>query len=405
MTLSPGVRLGPYEILGRLGAGGMGEVYRAHDTRLDRTVAIKVLAHHLTRDPDMRRRFEREARAVASLSHPHICHLNDIGQHEGTDFLVMEYLEGETLAHRLTRPGGSHAPPLPIDEVLRYAVEMAEALSEAHRRGIVHRDLKPGNVIITKSGVKLLDFGLAKLLPAGVGSAAALSTMPHRQQPLTDKGTIVGTWQYMAPEQLEGKEADARSDIFAFGAVVYEMATGRKAFEGESHASLIAAILEREPPPILERQPVAPPALDRVVRKCLAKSPDARWQTARDLADELKWIAEQRLPTSTISSAGLRISTSSRWTCSASCRTRSRSWPATSAAAPSSWTCRARSAPRSISTSSIRACSRSDRPCRSSSRTRCSATPLLAHTGRRYASSEDSCCVPILNSPTCWLTR
>jgi eukaryotic-like serine/threonine-protein kinase len=296
------MRLGPYEIRERLGAGGMGEVYLARDTRLDRTVAIKVLAEHRVTDPQMRVRFEREARAVAALSHPHICHLNDVGHHDGADFLVMEYLEGETLAARLARGA------LPLDEALRYAIEIADALSEAHRHGIVHRDLKPANIIVTKAGVKLLDFGLAKLQQTAVGPNVTGSTLAAtRENPLTGEGSILGTWPYMAPEQLEGKDADTRTDLFAFGAVLYEMATGRRAFEGDSHASLIAAILERDPPPLVERQQSTPPALERVVRKCLAKHPEARWQTARDLADTLKWIAEERQSRAVEAPAAVRV--------------------------------------------------------------------------------------------------
>ncbi len=284
MALSTGKRLGPYEVLSPAGAGGMGEVYRARDTRLDRTVAIKVLPAHLAENPDLRQRFEREARAVSSLNHPNICLLFDIGHQDGIDFLVMEYLEGETLAARLEKGA------LPPDQVLRNAVQIADALDKAHRQGVIHRDLKPGNIMLTKSGVKLLDFGLAKALPtAGIGD---FSQSPTQSRPLTAEGTIVGTFQYMAPEQLEGKEVDARSDIFAFGAVLYEMATGRKAFEGKSQASLIAAIVSSDPPPISTLQPMTPPALDRVVRTCLAKDPDERWQTAHDVMLELKWIAE-----------------------------------------------------------------------------------------------------------------
>jgi eukaryotic-like serine/threonine-protein kinase len=285
--LAPGTRLGPYEIVSPLGAGGMGEVYRARDTRLDRTVALKVLAGHRITDPQMRQRFDREARAVAALSHPHICHLNDVGHDNGVDFLVMEYLEGETLAARLARGR------LPLNEVLHYAIQIAEALVEAHRHGIVHRDLKPGNVILTKTGVKLLDFGLAKLQPIAAGPASLSTQGPTRETPLTGEGSILGTWPYMSPEQVEGKEADARTDLFAFGAVLYEMATGRRAFAGDSHASLIAAILERDPEPFADQLANAPVALERVVRKCLAKDPAARWQSARDLADTLKWMARE----------------------------------------------------------------------------------------------------------------
>ncbi len=285
MSLSPGTRLGPYEILAPLGAGGMGEVYKARDTRLDRTVAIKVLPSHLSADPDRRTRFEREARAVSSLNHPNICTLHDIGHQDGIDFLVMEHLEGETLAARLERG------PLATAQLLRVAVEITDALEKAHRSGIVHRDLKPGNVMLTKSGTKLLDFGLARAA-APLAAAGDLTQSPTMTRPLTAEGTIVGTFQYMAPEQLEGKEADARTDIFAFGAVLYEMATGKRAFEGRSQASLIAAILKEDPRPISALAPLAPPALDRVVRHCLAKDPDDRIQTAHDVRLELLWISE-----------------------------------------------------------------------------------------------------------------
>ena len=241
MALADGTRLGPYEILAPIGAGGMGEVYRAKDTRLDRTVAIKVLPSHLSNDTELRQRFEREAKAVSSLNHPHICTVHDVGQQDGVDYLVMEHLEGETLAARLAKG------PLPTDQVLRYAIEISDALDKAHRQGVVHRDLKPGNIMVTKSGAKLLDFGLAKLQHAESGQGEALSALPTENQSLTGAGTILGTFQYMAPEQLEGKDADARTDIFAFGAVVYEMATGLKAFEGKSQASLIGAINDLGP--------------------------------------------------------------------------------------------------------------------------------------------------------------
>jgi serine/threonine protein kinase/Tol biopolymer transport system component len=285
MALQPNQRLGPYEILSAIGAGGMGEVYRARDTRLDRIVAVKILPDHLSDRAELRERFEREARTIASLNHPHICTLFDIGQQDGIDYLVMEYLEGETLAQRLVKG------PLPLDQVLRYAIEVADALDKAHRKGITHRDLKPGNIMLTKSGTKLLDFGLAKLRQNGA-PVAPLSQLPTAQNAVTAEGTILGTWQYMAPEQLEGKEADARTDIFAFGVVVYEMATGKKAFEGNSQASVIGAIMNSDPPPILSLQPMTPVALDRAVKRCLAKEPDKRWQTASDLCEELKWIAE-----------------------------------------------------------------------------------------------------------------
>ena len=285
MAILPGRRLGPYEILAAIGAGGMGEVYRARDTRLDRIVAIKVLPTHLADRPELRERFEREARTIASLNHPHICTLFDIGHQDGTDFLVMEYLEGETLAQRLLK--GS----LPLAQVLQYAIEIADALDKAHRKGITHRDLKPGNIMLTKSGTKLLDFGLAKLKQEA-SPATSISDLPTAGAEITGEGTIVCTLQYMAPEQVEAKEVDARTDIFAFGAVVYEMATGRKAFQGKTSASVMAKILEADPPPMASLQPMTPPALDRVVKKCLAKEPDQRWQTASDLCAELKWIAE-----------------------------------------------------------------------------------------------------------------
>jgi Tol biopolymer transport system component len=284
MAILSGKRLGPYEILSAIGAGGMGEVYRARDTRLERIVAVKILPDHLSDRAELRERFEREARTIASLNHPHICTLHDIGQQDGTDFLVMEYLEGETLAERLKKG------PLPLDQVLQYAIEISDALDKAHRKGITHRDLKPGNIMLTKTGTKLLDFGLAKLRASP--TASPLSQLPTANDNITAQGTILGTLQYMAPEQLEGKEADARTDIFAFGTIVYEMATGKKAFEGKSHASLIARILEADPPPISSLQPMTPPQLDRVVKKCLAKEREDRWQSAKDLTDELKWIAE-----------------------------------------------------------------------------------------------------------------
>ncbi|MBZ5718916.1 MAG: protein kinase [Acidobacteriia bacterium] len=286
MSLTSGTRLGPYEIVSPIGAGGMGEVYRARDTRLNRTVAIKVLPAKICADPDSRQRFEREARAISALQHPHICTLHDIGQQDGMDYLVLEFVEGETLEARLSRG------PLPVEQVLRYSGEIAGALDKAHRQGIVHRDLKPGNIMLTKSGAKLLDFGLAKLQVDSAALSSALTEVTVADEKLTAKGMLVGTFQYMAPEQLEAKEADARSDIFALGAVIYEMATGRAAFAGKSRASLIAAILAAEPPAISTVQPMTPPALDRVVKRCLAKDPDERWQNAGDLAAELKWIAE-----------------------------------------------------------------------------------------------------------------
>ena len=295
MALTAGTRLGPYQIADQLGAGGMGEVYRATDTRLDRTVAIKVLPEHLASDPQRRERFEREARAVSSLNHPHICTLHDIGEQNGTHYLVMELIEGQTLQQRLEKER------LPVDQALEYAIQIADALDKAHRKGVVHRDLKPGNIMLTKSaGVKLLDFGLAKL-KGDAGTVSPLSQMPTQDPstPLTAEGTIIGTLQYMAPEQLEGKEADPRTDIFAFGAVVYEMVTGKKAFDGASPASLIGAILKDVPPLVSDFQPISPTTLDRTVKKCLAKDPDGRWQSTGDLLDELKWVTEGSASVST----------------------------------------------------------------------------------------------------------
>ena len=283
MALAGGTHLGPYEIISAIGAGGMGEVYRARDKRLNRTVAIKVLPRRLSDQPELKARFEREAQTVASLSHPHICPVFDVGQEGDINYLVMEYLEGRTLADRLE--GGA----LPLDDALRIAIEVADALDRAHRQGIVHRDLKPGNIMLTKSGTKLLDFGLAKLTQTHASSE--LSSLPTNAS-ITAQGTILGTLQYMAPEQLEAREADARTDIFALGVILYEMVTGKKTFAGRSQASLIAAILERDPPAMSTLQPMTPRLLDRVVKKCLAKNPDHRWQAAGDLLDELKWVAE-----------------------------------------------------------------------------------------------------------------
>lgn len=285
MPLTAGTKLGPYEIQSPLGAGGMGEVYRARDTRLDRDVAIKVLPANLSSDPSLRQRLEREAKAVSKLTHPHICTMHDIGHQDGVDFIVMELVEGETLEQRLTKG------PLPPDQVLRIAAQVADALARAHKMGFVHRDLKPANIMLTKTGAKLMDFGLAKQSgPAPLATALTEMTMEHAK--LTSEGMLVGTFQYMAPEQLEGKEADARADIFALGELIYEMATGKPAFTGKSRASLIAAILTTEPPPMESLQPMAPVSLGRIVRKCLAKDPDERWQSASDLAAELKWIAD-----------------------------------------------------------------------------------------------------------------
>ena len=285
VALAPGTRLGPYVTVDLLGAGGMGEVYRATDTRLDRTVAIKVLPEHLARDPNRRERFEREARAVSSLNHPHICTLFDVGEQDGIHYIVMERVEGATLAARLEKGR------LPLDQALEYAIQIADALDKAHRQGVVHRDLKPANIMITKSGTKLLDFGLARL---GVGAPTTpLSEIATREtEPLTTEGAIIGTLQYMAPEQLEGKETDARSDIFSFGALVYEMVTGKRAFVGEGQASLIGAILKDDPGPMAEFQTVTPASLDHVIGRCLVKDPDQRWQTAADLMHELTWVGE-----------------------------------------------------------------------------------------------------------------
>jgi Tol biopolymer transport system component/predicted Ser/Thr protein kinase len=285
MTLESGARLGPYEIVDAVGAGGMGEVYKARDTRLDRTVALKVLPEHLAENPEFRVRLEREAKAVSSLSHPHVCALYDVGHDEGVDYLVMEFLEGESLAERLTKG------PIPIEELLRVAIQIADALEKAHRSGIIHRDLKPGNIMLTREGAKLLDFGLAKA-EAGLAAAGDMTASPTASQPLTAAGTVLGTYLYMAPEQLECKEVDARTDIFALGAVLYEMATGQRAFSGESSASLIAGIMHQQPQPASQVQPMTPPALDRVIQTCLAKNPDDRWQTAHDVKLQLQWISE-----------------------------------------------------------------------------------------------------------------
>jgi eukaryotic-like serine/threonine-protein kinase len=284
VTLSAGTKLGPYEIVAPIGAGGMGEVYKARDTRLERIVAVKVLPQRLSSSPEVRQRFEREAKTISQLSHPHICALYDVGREAEMEFLVMELLEGETLSARLVKGA------LPLEHTLRCGVEIADALDKAHRQGIVHRDLKPANVMLTKSGVKLLDFGLAKAIQPEAPQGS-LTSLPTRQG-LTQEGTILGTFQYMAPEQLEGKDADARTDIFAFGAVLYEMATGKKAFSGASQASLISAIMKEDPAPITTVSPLSPPALDHVARKCLAKDPEDRWQSAADLRSELRWIAE-----------------------------------------------------------------------------------------------------------------
>jgi eukaryotic-like serine/threonine-protein kinase len=284
MPLPLGTMLGPYEIQSSLGAGGMGEVYRARDTRLDRTVAIKILPAHLS-DPVSRQRFEREAKIISGLNHPNICVLHDVGSQNGVDYLVMECVEGETLAKRLER--GS----LPLEQVLKYGAQIADALNKAHVRGVIHRDLKPGNIMLTPAGAKLMDFGLAKPV-SPVASPATMTAAAPQQSPITEQGTIIGTFQYMSPEQIEGKDLDNRSDIFSFGAALYEMLAGQRAFQGKSQLSVASAILEKEPDPISNIKPMTPPALDHTIRKCLAKVPEERWQSASDLAGELRWIAE-----------------------------------------------------------------------------------------------------------------
>jgi eukaryotic-like serine/threonine-protein kinase len=263
----------------------MGEVYRAKDTRLERTVAIKILPAQFSSDPVRKQRFEREAKTISNLNHPHICVLYDVGHQDGMDYLVMECVEGETLAKRLEKG------PLQLDQALKYSAQIADALDKAHRSGVVHRDLKPGNIMLTPTGAKLLDFGLAKPV-APLASVATLTGAVTQSSPMTEQGAIVGTFQYMSPEQVEGKEVDGRSDIFSLGAVLYEMLTGKRAFEGKSQLSVASAILEKEPESISVVKPMTPPALDHAIKKCLAKVPDERWQSASDLASELKWISE-----------------------------------------------------------------------------------------------------------------
>jgi eukaryotic-like serine/threonine-protein kinase len=294
MPLTSGTKFGPYEIVSPIGAGGMGEVYRARDTRLDRTVAIKVLNSQLIISAELKARFEREAKVISQLQHPNICVLFDIGSENGTDFLVMEFLEGESLSEKLKRG------PLPNDELLKTAIEIADALEKAHRAGIIHRDLKPGNVMLTKSGAKLLDFGLAKTMTAAVTSGggssasvfAAAVTMSSPASPLSTAGAILGTVQYMAPEQIQGLEADARSDIFAFGLLLYEMATAKRAFQGKTQSSVVGQILALDPAPISSIQPMSPPALSRLVSTCLEKDPDERFQTIHDVKLRLVEITE-----------------------------------------------------------------------------------------------------------------
>jgi serine/threonine protein kinase len=282
MSLPSGTKLGPYEIQSPLGAGGMGEVYRARDVRLARDVAIKILPAHLSSNSDAKRRFELEAKAISGLNHPNICTLYDVGHQDGLDFIVMEYLAGETLETRLVKG------PLSLEQALDYGSQIAHGLDKAHRNGIIHRDLKPANIMLTRSGAKLLDFGLAKVdtqtaVHTDLTAATAALSMTHQ-------GVIVGTLRYMSPEQVQGKNLDARSDIFSLGAVVYEMVTGRKAFDGKSQLSAASSILEKEPESIFAIAPLTPASVDHVIRRCIAKDPDERWQTARDLASELEWL-------------------------------------------------------------------------------------------------------------------
>ena len=296
MALSSGTRLGPYEIQSPLGAGGMGEVYRARDTRLDRTVAVKILRSHLSANPEAKERFEREARVISSLNHPNICVLHDVGADDGASYLVLEFLQGESLETRLQRG------PLSLKQALECGAQICDALEKAHRAGIIHRDLKPANIMLTPTGAKLLDFGLARPMMALVGSPVGSrghltpSTPTMNLSPLTSAGTLtqkgllVGTIQFMAPEVLQGREADARSDIFSFGCVLYEMVTGRRTFEGKNQSSVASAILEKDPEPLSKRQPMIPASLEHVVQECLAKDPDSRWQSAADIARELRWI-------------------------------------------------------------------------------------------------------------------
>jgi Tol biopolymer transport system component len=284
MALAPGTHLGPYEIVSPLGAGGMGQVYRARDTRLGRDVAIKILSREMSADPARKQRFEREAKTISGLNHPNICTLHDVGSQDGVDYLVMECVEGETLAKRLEKGA------LPLEQALKYGAQIADALDKAHRNGVVHRDLKPGNIVLAATGAKLLDFGLAK--PAMPLASGVTLTSATPRTPVTEEGTVLGTFQYMSPEQVEGKEVDGRSDIFSLGAVLYEMLTGKRAFEGKSQLSVASAILEKEPAPISSVKPLTQRGLEHVIRKCLAKAPEERWQSASDLASELKWINE-----------------------------------------------------------------------------------------------------------------
>ena len=288
MSLPSGTKFGPYEINAPLGAGGMGEVYRATDTRLNRTVAVKILPKHLSEKTEARERFEREARAISQLSHANICQLYDLGDQDGVHYIVMEYLEGETLATRIARGR------LPIEQVLRYGAEIGEGLDCAHRAAVIHRDLKPGNIMLTRSGAKLMDFGLAKTAAVASPQSSGLSltmTSPNINEPLTTEGTVIGTFQYMSPEQVEGREADTRSYIFSFGTVLYEMTTGKRAFEGKSQVSVASAILEKDPEPVTVVQPLAPPALQHVIQTALMKDPESRWQSAADISRQLRWMS------------------------------------------------------------------------------------------------------------------
>ena len=309
MSLATGTQLGPYEIIGALGAGGMGEVYRARDTRLDRVVAIKVLPSHLSTDPEAHERFDREARALSSLNHPNVCTLHDVGHQDGVYFLVMEFLEGQTLGDRLARG------PLLFPEALRTAIEICEGLERAHRRGVIHRDLKPGNIMLTKSGAKLMDFGLAKPIVVRTPSGDTETiTSPSPTLPVTGEGVVVGTFQYMSPEQVEGKEADERSDIFSLGAVFYEMVTGIRAFSGKSRTAVMAAVLEREPEPISTRNSICPAAFDRAVQLCLLKDKEERWQAVHDLKLELLRIQESLVAGDAIASNKVWWPSARDWT-------------------------------------------------------------------------------------------
>src|SRR5688572_6168411 len=344
MALQPGTKLGPYEVLELAGAGGMGEVYKARDTRLDRTVAVNVLPAHASGIGDLKQRFEREAQTIGSLKHPNICMLHDIGSEAGVEFIVMEYLQGETLRERIARERGrksgatlagapaagsgssgakaasqaassqtessAAARPLKLDEAIGIAIQIADALDQAHQHGVVHRDLKPANVMLLPASrgsgsgahVKLLDFGLAKL----TRPADAIESAETVHSDLTGPGMVLGTVRYMAPEQIDGGAVDARTDIFAFGAVLYEMLTGRKAFDGKTQASLIAAIMSVDPVPVSVLAPIAPHALERLVSRCLAKDPDDRWQTAHDLLIQLRWIAGRGAKSGQAAATGTR---------------------------------------------------------------------------------------------------